>query len=45
MYNEVSPHTDQNGHIKKPTAINSAEGVKRRQPSYPVGRNIKWYTH
>ena len=38
MYNEVSPHTDQNGHIKKPTAINSAEGVKRRQPSYTVGR-------
>ena len=40
MYNEVSPHTDQNGHIKKPTAVNSAEGVKRRQPSYPVGRNL-----
>ena len=44
MYNEVSPHTEQNGHIKKPTAVNSAEGVKRRQPSYTVGRNIKWYT-
>ena len=42
---EVSLNTDQNGHIKKPTAINSAEGMKRRKPSYPVGRNIKWYTH
>ena len=45
MYNEVSPHTDQNGLIKETTAINSAEGVKRRQASYTVGRNRTWYTH
>ena len=45
MYNEVLPPIDQNGHIKKATAVNSAEGVKRRKPSYTVGRIIKWYTH
>ena len=29
MYNEVSPHIDQNGHIKNPTTIKSAEGVEK----------------
>ena len=45
MFNKVSPNTDQNGHIKKPTAINSAKDVKRWKLSYTVGRNIIWYTH
>ena len=45
MFNKMSPKTDQNGHIKKPTAINSAEDVKRRKLSYTVGRNIIWYIH
>ena len=43
MYNKVLPPIDQNGHIKKATAVNSAEGVKRRKPFYTVGRIIKWY--
>ena len=38
MYNEVSPHIDQNGHIKNPTTIKSAEGVEKRDPSHTVGR-------
>ena len=45
MYNEVSPHIDQNGHIKNPTTIKSAEGVEKRDPSYTVGGNVSHYTH
>ena len=45
MYNEVSPHIDQNGHIKNPTTIRSAEGVEKREPSYTVGGSVNWYTH
>ena len=45
MYNEVSPHIDQNGHIKNPTTIKSAEGVKKRELSYTVDGSVNWYTH
>ena len=45
MYNEVSPHTDQNGHIENSTTIKPAEGVEKREPSYTVGGSVNWYTH
>ena len=45
MYNEISPHIDQNGHIENPTTIKSAEGVEKRDPSYTVGGNVSHYTH
>lgn len=38
-YNEVSPHTHQNGHLKKSTAMNAGNGVKRSE-SYTVGGNL-----
>ena len=30
---------------KNPTNINAGEGMKRREPSYPVSRNANWYSH
>ena len=44
MYNEISLHIDQNGHIENPTTIKSAEGVEKREPSYTVGK-VSQYTH
>ena len=45
-YNEVSPHTSQNGHLKKnPQTINAGEGVERMKPSCIVGENVNWYSH
>ena len=36
-YNEISPHTTQNGyHKKKSKKINAGEGVKTREPSYTL---------
>ena len=37
-YNEVSPHTGQNGH--HPQTINAGEGVEKREPSCIVGGNV-----
>ena len=40
-YNEVSPHTSQNGHYQKYVQIiNSGEGVEKREPSYSIGGNV-----
>ena len=41
-YNEVSPHTSQNGHHKKKNLqiINGGEGVEKSKPSCTVGRNV-----
>ena len=40
-YNEVSPHTGQNGHNqKKPTNINAGEDVEEREHSFSAGRSI-----
>ena len=40
-YNEVSPHTGQNGHYQKNLqTINAGEGVEKREPSCPVGGNV-----
>ena len=45
-YNEVSPHTRQNGlHKKNLQIINAGEAVKKRGPSYTVGGNVNWYSH
>ena len=44
-YNEISPHTNQNGHHKKSTKKNAGEGVEKREPSYTVGGNVNLYSH
>ena len=42
-YNEVPPHTDQNGHhLKSLQMTNVGEGVQKKEPSYAVGGNINW---
>ena len=39
-------HIHQNGyHKKNPQSITAEEGMKRREPSYPVGGNVDWYSH
>ena len=45
MYDEVSPHIDENGHIKNPTTMKSVEGVEKRECSYTAGGNVSQYTH
>ena len=30
--------------IKKSIIINAGEGVKKKEPSYTVGRNVNWYS-
>ena len=42
-YNEVSPHTGQNGHYLQ--TINAEDGVEKREPFYTVGGNVNWYNH
>ena len=42
MYNEISLHIDQNGHIENPTTIKSAEGVKQREPTYTDAGSGNW---
>ena len=45
-YNEISPHTGQNGyHQKTPQTINAGDGGEKREPSYTVGENVNWYSH
>ena len=40
-YNEVSPHTGQNGHHQKdPQTINAGKGVEKMEPSFTVGGNV-----
>ena len=42
-YNEISPHTDQNGHHQKkknPQTTNAGESVEKRKPSCTVGENV-----
>ena len=42
---EISSHISQNGHHQKnPQPINAGEGVERREPSYPAGGNVTWYS-
>ena len=44
-YNEVSPHTGQNGNLKNSQIINAGESMEKREPSYIVGRNVIWCNH
>ena len=40
-YNEIPPHTSQNGHHQKNLqTVNAGEGVEKRGPSYTVGGNV-----
>ena len=40
-YNEVSPHTGQNGHHQKdPQTINAGKGVEKMEPSFTVGSSM-----
>ena len=40
-YNEIPPHTSQNGHHQKNLqTINAGEDVGERAPSYTVGGNV-----
>ena len=42
-YNEVSPHTSQNGHRQKNLQTrNAGEDVEKREPSCTVGGNANW---
>ena len=44
-YNEVPPHTSQNGHpsLLSLQITSAGEGVEKREPSYTVGGNVNWY--
>ena len=45
-YNEISPHTTQNGyHKKKSKKINARGGVERRGLSYTIVGNVNWCSH
>ena len=45
-YNEISPHSSQNGHHQKNSqTTNAVEDVERRAPSYTVCGNVNWYSH
>ena len=43
-YNEVPPHTVQNGHHCL-QITNAREGVEKKEPSYTAGGNVNWYNH
>ena len=46
-YNGVSPHTCQNGCLKKKNlqTLNAGEGLEKRKPSWTVVGNVRWYNH
>ena len=45
-YNEVLPHTGQNGHCQKNLEkVNAGKGVVKREPSCTFGGNVNWYNH
>ena len=43
-YNEISPHTRQNGRHQKSTTINAGEAVEKWESSYAVDGNVNWYS-
>ena len=43
-YNEISPHTRQNGRHQKSTTINAGEAVETWESSYAVDGNVNWYS-
>ena len=45
-YNQVSIHTDQNGHHQKNLqTISAGEDVEKKKSSHTVGRDVNWYSH
>ena len=47
-YNEISPHTSQNGYHQqgyKQQTANAGVVVEIREPSYAVSENVNWYSH
>ena len=45
-YNDVSPHTSQNGyHQKNLQIINAKEDGQKQEPSYTVSGDVNWYSH
>ena len=44
-YNEVSPHTNQNGHHQKEQIISISQGVEKREPLSTFGGNVNWCGH
>ena len=36
IYNEVSPHINQNGHHQSPQTINAGKGMEKREPFYTI---------
>ena len=44
-YNEVTPHTDQNGHHQKCMNNICWEGCEKRETTYIVDGNVSWYSH
>ena len=44
-YNEIPPHTGQKAIIKSLHIRNAGEVVEKREPSYPVGGNVNWYSY
>ena len=44
-YNELSPHTGQNGPHQKTQTIDAGKGVEKREPSYIVDGNANEYSH
>ena len=44
-YNDVLPHTSQNGYYQKNLqTINAREGVEKREPSNTIDGSVKWYS-
>ena len=45
-YNELSPHTSQDGHHQKNLqTINAGQSVEKRESSYTIGGNVNWSRH
>ena len=45
-YNEISPHTHQNGYYQKRQEITSVvQDVMKREPLCTVGGNVNWHNH
>ena len=44
-YDELPPHTSQEGHHLKSTNNRCWEGVEKRELLYTVGENVNWCSH
>ena len=41
----INSHRSEWPSSKKSTNNSAGEGLKKREPSYTVGRNVNWYNH